>query len=1250
MAQTGFNPIKLYRTTVAGREPTASYVDDGELAINTTDGKLFYKKTDGNIGVFNSGPLGAKSLDELTDAVVTNTSMMLGRNTTPTGVSNTSLGVSSMQSKTTGSNNTAIGFQADITNTTGNNNLVLGANSTTSTPSVSNEVTLGNGNITNTRIRGAISVGNNTSNPEDIGPGVSGAVLESRGPLTSPVWSRYYFQTNLEPQAGVGNENIVPMSSAYPNAINPPGPTQTAWIDKEGQKVVFYVSSSAYGTRKLARARVLNNEVVVDDFNPTILGEHVQAIVNGSRTSMCVQTLTKTLVMNTKSSSDVSDWEVVTDVTSITNTLPTGFTGSLTTSSFHYVVEFGKIIRICVIDNKKIVAQILSTAGAVLSTAEIFDSTATGIVDYTGGPIPSSGFQVIGYSVGLRFAYSYDKKELIFKTSTWYNGSDFSDGITRARDVMFKFNVPDSVFLTNNASQIIDILSYFKFHQDIGNGINGIVGGGAGITYNLAWDPVLKTYFQNNVSYWPSDLGSTAWGIANLTTTVNSGGTFQAIPLPDVTYLGKSVFGGSTLFLLGQNNIATLGSSQKYGTNYINLPLNGFATLDGNTVYNPKLAQITTIPDINDTYYDGTTNKWRRCYGPDQVVREVIETTSGWVTSNTTDTQPANPAGYTLVGRPLYAKTPNYYISFAYKNTDTRNYLYLLKYTSTTVVELDSMLHQAEVDGFFTATVGQKNGFVEGSLAIVNNTLITVSSYNSISGTHAPHGRFYNLSTVTATTTNSVLAKLKSETFGNPHHGGVGFGATHDGKLYRARSSGAPSLYTIVEQWTDVTSYINNASPLSRADLTVTPTEGLSLYISPYPLFIGGYQRNVSNTTLQLAPNKTSYIIASASPLNNVDVIISVIDHQPPGLSESFNSSNQVCLSEITTDDQKILTKVDYLIRRDAQKLSIVDNVLSISRGNSISIAELTSSLPSASSTTSGLINTSNQTFTGTKTFTSPIVGSITGSAASLTTGRTIGMTGDVTYTSSAFNGTANVTGTATLANTGVSAGTYRSVTVDTKGRVTGGSNPTTLAGYGITDAVALTGNQTIAGTKTFSSTISGSITGNSQTVGGLSVSGTTNNGANQIVRTDGNGYANFGWINTISGVASGTPARVYCSQDDYIRYYDMSTFTSYVRAAATGEWAIIPTGNKRVSVINSNTTAVSAQTYVLVAALTLTLPASPTQGSWVTISNRSNTTSCVIGRNGQLIMGLAEDMTIDSLNPSLTLVFADATRGWVFS
>ena len=43
------------------------------------------------------------------------------------------------------------------------------------------------------------------------------------------------------------------------------------------------------------------------------------------------------------------------------------------------------------------------------------------------------------------------------------------------------------------------------------------------------------------------------------------------------------------------------------------------------------------------------------------------------------------------------------------------------------------------------------------------------------------------------------------------------------------------------------------------------------------------------------------------------------------------------------------------------------------------------------------------------------------------------------------------------LATTGVTGGTYRSVTVDVYGRVTAGTNPTTIAGYGITDAYTTT-------------------------------------------------------------------------------------------------------------------------------------------------------------------------------------------------
>ena len=49
--------------------------------------------------------------------------------------------------------------------------------------------------------------------------------------------------------------------------------------------------------------------------------------------------------------------------------------------------------------------------------------------------------------------------------------------------------------------------------------------------------------------------------------------------------------------------------------------------------------------------------------------------------------------------------------------------------------------------------------------------------------------------------------------------------------------------------------------------------------------------------------------------------------------------------------------------------------------------------------------------------------------------------------------GTLEADRTLSLAVSGVTAGTYRSVTVDTYGRVTAGTNPTTLSDYGITDA-----------------------------------------------------------------------------------------------------------------------------------------------------------------------------------------------------
>ena len=55
----------------------------------------------------------------------------------------------------------------------------------------------------------------------------------------------------------------------------------------------------------------------------------------------------------------------------------------------------------------------------------------------------------------------------------------------------------------------------------------------------------------------------------------------------------------------------------------------------------------------------------------------------------------------------------------------------------------------------------------------------------------------------------------------------------------------------------------------------------------------------------------------------------------------------------------------------------------------------------------------------------------------------------------------------------------------------------------------------------------------------GLQLHTGRNNSANRVVRTDGNGYIQAGWINTTSGTSNRTlPNKFYGSNDDYLRYY----------------------------------------------------------------------------------------------------------------
>jgi hypothetical protein len=86
-------------------------------------------------------------------------------------------------------------------------------------------------------------------------------------------------------------------------------------------------------------------------------------------------------------------------------------------------------------------------------------------------------------------------------------------------------------------------------------------------------------------------------------------------------------------------------------------------------------------------------------------------------------------------------------------------------------------------------------------------------------------------------------------------------------------------------------------------------------------------------------------------------------------------------------------------------------------------------------------------------------------------------------------------------------------------------------------------------------------------------------------------------------------------------------------------------------NVVTTNTTASANNHYYLNAAtVTLTLPASPSVGDEVRISEVAGNTDCVIARNGSNIMSSGTDLTIDTGYTVIYLRYVDATIGWAFS
>jgi hypothetical protein len=114
------------------------------------------------------------------------------------------------------------------------------------------------------------------------------------------------------------------------------------------------------------------------------------------------------------------------------------------------------------------------------------------------------------------------------------------------------------------------------------------------------------------------------------------------------------------------------------------------------------------------------------------------------------------------------------------------------------------------------------------------------------------------------------------------------------------------------------------------------------------------------------------------------------------------------------------------------------------------------------------------------------------------------------------------------------------------------------------------------------------------------------------------------------------------------------SSITINGTSISLGGSGTIVAGTSWQTVKTSGFTAVAGEGYfcnTTSAAFTATLPASATRGnevSFIDYAGTFDTNNLTIGRNSHNIQGVAEDLTVSTERAGFTLVYVDATQGWL--
>ena len=289
--------------------------------------------------------------------------------------------------------------------------------------------------------------------------------------------------------------------------------------------------------------------------------------------------------------------------------------------------------------------------------------------------------------------------------------------------------------------------------------------------------------------------------------------------------------------------------------------------------------------------------------------------------------------------------------------------------------------------------INSGNGLTGGGALSANITLNVVSANDGII-VNTDNVQLNTINTLTDTSTTKPLSAAKGKELNDriiPFENAFTFeGTGTQADPYKVRVN--YSIYSVGDIIGSGSGAIYECSDTAIASYNSSATASKALAAGDVLIYDGTYWRNVANNT---------------SAINGLDAIITELRRLASATNNGLMSSS---------DFNKLNNVATYVSTLGAVTTSATNNTITVTTYNPATGANSTTTLtfPSATTSLAGLMSAADK---------------------------------------AKLDGIAAGANNYTHPNSGVTAGTYKSVNVNAAGHVTAGTNPTTLSGYGITDA-----------------------------------------------------------------------------------------------------------------------------------------------------------------------------------------------------